>query len=87
MTHVAKVFMNGRSKAVRLPASYNIDCKEMYMRQDPATGDVILSRKPPNWDRFNALVKDLVVPDDFLSEKELDRGEPDDRDPFAGWAE
>ena len=86
MTHVAKLFMNGRSKAVRLPASYKIDCKEMYMRQDPATGDVILSRKPPNWDRFNALVKDLVVPDDFLEiNREVD--EPYDRDPFRSWPE
>ena len=86
MTHVAKLFMNGRSKAVRLPASYKIDCKEMYMRQDPETGDVILSRKPPNWDSFFAALEGVEIPEDFLDfKREVD--EPYDRDPFRSWPE
>lgn len=52
MHHVAKLFNNGRSQAVRLPASFRFDCKEVYIRQDPTTGDVILSRKPGTWDGF-----------------------------------
>ena len=46
MRHVAKVFQNGRSQAVRLPAAFRFDVSEVYVRRDPATGDVILSRYP-----------------------------------------
>ena len=46
MTQTAKLFTNGRSQAVRLPAAFRFDTKEVFIRQDPKTGDVILSRKP-----------------------------------------
>ncbi|MBK5203979.1 MAG: AbrB/MazE/SpoVT family DNA-binding domain-containing protein, partial [Polaromonas sp.] len=46
MSQVAKLFINGRSQAVRLPAAYRFDSKEVFVRKDPETGDVILSRKP-----------------------------------------
>jgi len=46
MTQIAKLFTNGRSQAVRLPAAYRFDTKEVFIRRDPETGDVILSRKP-----------------------------------------
>ena len=41
MADVAKVFMSGRSQAVRLPKSYRIDCAEVEItrpgrRRDPA---------------------------------------------------
>ena len=52
MSQVAKLFMNGRSQAVRLPAAYRFDSKEVFVRKDPETGDVILSRKPATWDDF-----------------------------------
>lgn len=54
----AKLFMNGRSQAVRLPAEFRFDGTEVNIRRDPATGEVILSpkreRKTPtgNWDAF-----------------------------------
>lgn len=54
----AKLFMNGRSQAVRLPAEFRFDGTEVNIRRDPATGEVILSprreRKAPtgNWDAF-----------------------------------
>jgi antitoxin VapB len=83
MTHVAKIFTNGRSQAVRLPAAYRFDTKEVFIRQDPETGDVILSRKPATWDGFLAALEDLRVPDDFLSE--LERAQGSGRpDPFEG---
>ena len=44
MNPVAKIFQNGRSQAVRLPAAFRFDVSEVYVRRDPATGDVILSR-------------------------------------------
>ncbi len=84
MSQVAKLFTNGRSQAVRLPAAYRFDAKEVFIRQDPETGDVILSRKPATWDEFFAALKGADVPADFLSDDERKRP-PQDRDPFAGW--
>ena len=86
MSQIAKLFINGRSQAVRLPAAYRFDTKEVFIRQDPETGDVILSRKPATWDGFFAALKDANVPTDFLDEKERNQGRQD-RDPFAGWDE
>jgi antitoxin VapB len=45
----AKVFTTGRSQAVRLPAAFRFDTKEVYVERDPRTGDVILSRRPAKW--------------------------------------
>ena len=57
MSQSAKIFTNGRSQAVRLPAAYRFNCNEVFIRKDPKTGDVILSRKPSNWDDFFELLK------------------------------
>ena len=86
MTHTAKLFMNGRSQAVRLPAEFRFDGTEVFIHKDPLTGDVILSRRPPSWDGFFAALSDLDVPAEFLSDGERNQG-VDDRDPFAGWRE
>ncbi len=86
MSRTAKLFTNGRSQAVRLPAAYRFDGKEVFIRQDPVTGDVILSRKPANWDEFLVALKGTAVPDDFLSDTERNQG-VQDRDPFKGWTE
>jgi antitoxin VapB len=50
VSQIAKLFTNGRSQAVRLPAAFRFEGKEVFIRQDPATGDVILSRKPSDWE-------------------------------------
>jgi antitoxin VapB len=84
MSQLAKLFTNGRGQAVRLPAACRFDTKEVFIRRDPATGDVILSRKPASWDDFFAALKGTEVPADFLDKAE--RGQkPHERDPFAGW--
>lgn len=80
MRHTAKLFMNGRSQAVRLPASFRFDCDEVYIRRDPDTGDVIISRKPGSWDDFFTLVESTDVPDDFMSERDNDI--PEEKDLF-----
>ena len=46
MARTAKLFLNGRSQAVRLPAEFRFDGSEVFIRRDPSTGDVILSRRP-----------------------------------------
>ena len=45
MPRTAKLFTNGRSQAVRLPADFRFEGSEVFIRQDPETGDVILA--PP----------------------------------------
>jgi antitoxin VapB len=69
MVQTAKLFQNGRSQAVRLPAPYRFEGKEVFIRRDPATGDVILSRKPGGWADFFALVENADVPADFLTDR------------------
>lgn len=86
MSQVAKLFINGRSQAVRLPAAFRFDSKEVFIRQDPETGDVILSRKPATWDGFFDALKGADVPADFLDAQERNQGATA-RDPFAGWRE
>jgi antitoxin VapB len=86
MSQVAKLFMNGRSQAVRLPVAYRFDADEVFIRQDPETGDVILSRKPESLDNFFEILSGADVPADFLAP--VDRGQGgQNRDPFEGWTE
>ena len=86
MSQVAKLFTNGRSQAVRLPAAYRFDGKEVFIRQDEETGDVILSRKPATWDDFFAALDGADIPADFLSARERNQG-MQHRDPLDGWRE
>ena len=69
MAHIAKLFKNGRSQAVRLPAEFRFAEKEVYIRRDPVSGDVVLSRRPGGWEEFFELVKRLDVPQDFMAER------------------
>lgn len=69
MPQTAKLFRNGRSQAVRLPADFRFPGSEVYVRRDPATGDVILSRRPDSWQDFFDLIDTLDIPDDFLSNR------------------
>jgi antitoxin VapB len=87
MRQTAKIFMNGRSQAVRLPAAFRFDAKEVFIRRDPKTGDVILSQKPTTWDSFFEALQGVEIPDDFLSKEERDQGIEEYRDPFEGWVE
>jgi len=80
MTRTAKLFRNGRSQAVRLPAEYRFEGSEVYVRRDPRNGDVILSRRPESWDDYFELVKSLDIPDDFLEDR--DRRPPRKRNLF-----
>ena len=63
----AKLFRNGRSQAVRLPAEYRFEGSEVFIRRDSQSGDVILSRRPESWKDFFELVKALEIPEDFLT--------------------
>jgi len=80
MSTTAKIFTTGRSQAVRLPQEFRFAEREVYIRRDPATGDVILSRRPENWDGFVAAIQGDAVPRDFLADRA--QGEQV-RDPLA----
>ena len=84
MVQTAKLFQNGKSQAVRLPINFRFEGSEVCIRRDEQTGDVILSRKPQNFETFFAFARALnaQIPDDFLDSDER-RSLPQDRDPFA----
>lgn len=86
MEQTAKLFTNGRSQAVRLPAAFRFDAKEVFIRQDAETGDVILSRRPADWTGFFEALRAAEVPVDFLDATDRAQG-AQDRDPFEGWQE
>jgi antitoxin VapB len=65
----AKVFMSGRSQAVRIPAEYRFTSKEVFIRRDTQSGDVILSQAPGNWDEVYAVLDKAGFPDDFLAKR------------------
>ena len=70
MKRTAKLFLNGRSQAVRLPSECRFDGTEVFIRRDLNTGDLILSRKPySSWRDFFKLRDQADVPDEFLSER------------------
>jgi antitoxin VapB len=62
--------MNGRSQAVRLPAEYRFEGKEVYITKE---GDkVILSPKPTSWDDF--FDSPIEATPDFMAER-INRGQ------------
>ncbi len=87
MSQTAKLFMNGRSQAVRLPAEFRFEGKEVFIRRDPQTGDVVLSQKEKTWDRLLATLREGDIPADFLSPDERQQGIEQNRDLFADWSE
>lgn len=74
----ARVFMSGRSQAVRIPAEYRFSSKEVFIRRDPQSGDLILSESPGNWETIFAALDQAGVPDDFLADRA--QGLPQERD-------
>lgn len=79
----AKIFNNGRSQAVRLPVAFRFDTDEVYIRRDEATGDVILSKRPNDWQGFIQAASALTA-----DECELVRDRTQqERNPFDDWVE
>lgn len=76
----AKLFTNGGSQAVRLPADFRFEGDEVLVRRDKRTGDVILSKKTgwSTWREYFAL-RDAAgpVPDEFMSERPMNSPFPD----------
>ena len=73
MERKVRVFMIGRSQAVRLPAEFRFNTKEVFVRRDATTGDVILSTKPQSksWDEVFAMLDAAGIPDDFMADRDM----------------
>jgi antitoxin VapB len=52
MQRTAKIFMNNRSQAVRLPKEFQFNTSEVFIRRQGA--DVILSARPMDWSAYFA---------------------------------
>jgi antitoxin VapB len=76
----ARVFKNGRSQAVRIPAEYRFSADEVYIRRDEQSGDLILSQSPASWDEIFAALDAARFPADFMADR--DQGVSEDREPL-----
>jgi antitoxin VapB len=69
MRRTAKVFMNNRSQAVRLPKEFQFSTPEVFIRREGE--DVVLSPRPRDWsgllegpfasEEFMGAIEDLPV--------------------------
>ena len=66
MPQTAKLFMNGRSQAVRIPAEFRFKGREVYIEKQGEA--VIIRPKPTGWDDFFA--RPPRVPADFLEDRQ-----------------
>lgn len=74
LSQIAKIFMNGRSQAVRLPKEFRFDCDEVYITKQ---GDkVVISPTKPTWDDFFS--EPSAFDESFLGERE--QNAPQERD-------
>ena len=63
---LTKVFMNGRSQAVRVPKDCRFDCAEVYVRKQ---GDgILITPAQPSWDDF--FDQESAFGDDYLAGRE-----------------
>lgn len=67
MTQLAKVFLNGRSQAIRIPKDFRVDTNEVYIEK---VGDtlVITPKKNNHWDRLFETLNEIDT-SDFMNER------------------
>ena len=75
LTRIARLFKNGASQAVRLPAEFRFDGDHVYATRDDVTGEVVLSDRPGAkvWRDFFAMMESIEVPPEFLAHRPLNR--------------
>ena len=83
-TRIAKLFRNGSSQAVRLPAEFRFDGDEVYVTRDEVTGDVVLSNRPgaKAWRDFFEMMRAIDVPGEFMADRPMNLP-PEERRLFA----
>lgn len=82
-TKVVRLFKNGASQAVRLPAEFRFSGKTVFATHNAETGDVLLSTRPGanHWDEFFGRMRSIDVPEDFMAERPMNRI-PSEKDVF-----
>jgi antitoxin VapB len=63
MERTAKLFLNNRSQAVRLPKDFQFSGSEVFIRKEGES--VVLSPRPQSWDDY--LATGPVAPADFMA--------------------
>ena len=66
MRRTAKVFLNNRSQAVRLPKEFQFNTPEVFIRKEGS--DVVLSPRPVDWTSY--LADGPVASEDFMQDVE-----------------
>ena len=74
--YVAKIFMNGRSQAVRLPKDFRFNCDEVYVRKHKE--GIVISPKQTTWDDF--FEQDSAFDENFMADR--NDTPPQERDYF-----
>jgi len=62
MQTTAKIFMNNRSQAVRLPKEFQFSTSEVFIRRQG--DDLILSARPKDWSDY--LTSNAMASDEFM---------------------
>jgi antitoxin VapB len=62
MPRTAKIFMNNRSQAVRLPKEFQFNTQEVFIRKEGS--EVILSPRPSDWSSY--LAEAPVASENFM---------------------
>ena len=66
MRRTAKIFLNNRSQAVRLPKDFQFGTSEVFIRKEGS--DVVLSPRPADWSAY--LDEGPVASAEFMREVE-----------------
>lgn len=74
-TKLVRLFKNGASQAVRLPAEFRFEGNAVYATKDETTGDVVLSTRPgaSYWADFFRELRSIDVPGDFMADRPMNR--------------
>jgi antitoxin VapB len=79
-----RVFMSGRSQAVRIPLGYRLDAEEVYIYRNPQTDELILSAHPiePAFGDIFALLDSAHAAEEFADfpKRETDLAAEPNRD-------
>jgi antitoxin VapB len=75
MQRKAKIFMNNRSQAVRLPKDFQFKTPEVFIRKEGS--DVVLSPRPADWSSY--LAEGAVASPSFM--EGVEDLPPEEREP------
>ncbi len=62
MTQLAKVFLNGRSQAIRIPKEFRVDGDEVYIEK-VGNSLIITPKKENHWDAMSQALSEIDTSD------------------------